>query len=207
MPKTEPSTAAKGVFVSLQAPDHGDDLVGGHRATGVLVDEDLVIVPHLPQSTITDLGQSVVVLVPLPVPTAGPAEVAKVAQVEVHAVKGTTKKSVFGVVRLASPTSLPVATSASPTSMKRALDVANGSGGMWPALVEGKDGVRIFRPSPSRVLSQVVELTALGERPAVKVVSYRNPGDFSLSWCAFVPWCEPGGGILRPPRDVDVHWM
>jgi hypothetical protein len=204
---TQELIGPKGVFVSLQAPDHGHDLVRGHRASGVLVDRDLVIVPQLAQKLIPECGGYEVLLVPMPVPTAGPAEVAQVSSVEVHAVKGAKKRTMFGVLRLASPTSLPVVNGAEPTPIELALKVAKEGGTMWPTLVPGKDGMRFFRPSPARVLSQVVETEALGRGPGVKMITYRTPNDFALSWCSVVPWCEPGGSGLPLPPDVHVDWL
>ena len=197
---------ANGVLVSLQVPGDHDDLVAHHRATGVLVDQDLVLVPELPRKLLGEIGSYVVLLVPLPVADACPAEVVRPSYFEAHELDGGNDL-VFLVVRLARPTALPPVSSLPlPPGEQLGAEALKHGGRIWPILEAAGLPLAGLHEDPSSVLSQVVDRLEAESPRAVKLISHRSPEAYGLSLCDIVPWCEPGVVVYKPPRD-HVTWV
>jgi hypothetical protein len=159
-------TETADVLVSLQTRGSEDDPVRGHRAQGVLVAPDLVLVPSLPRDAARG-GEEFDVLF------AGPArepERIPAAYTVAHGPAGDDDAALTAFVRLVRPASYPVhkpSDRPSPRTLRFAVqdqDVA--------------DTLRKLPPTPP-----ATPLTGL------QLVLHRSPEVAGGDICDWVPWC------------------
>ncbi|HMC09012.1 MAG TPA: hypothetical protein VKL22_06815 [Actinomycetota bacterium] len=178
------SRAGRGVFVSLQAPDPDLTPVEGHRATGFLVDRDIVLVPDLDQSLLYEAGTYEVLIVPAR--SREPrAERIKVAYVEAQGLEdGNGEVAAF--FHLSRPSGFFVA---SPPPFRdgglaAALQAHDGS--LRSALEEAG-----FAPEPStdpaEALSDLRNTGPASEVPVVRASFHSSVAVFGISICDICP--------------------
>jgi hypothetical protein len=183
------------LFVSLQAPMPAGTAIEAHRAAGMLLSPELVLVPRLPLDLVEEAHEFHVLIVGAPSLEGRAVERLGISYLEAHGREGDDDNYAL-VIELARPSSFRVGTRATIRSGDLGEQLQARAGDVWRSL--GDLGVA-GPGSPDDVEKALGDLpgaTIGGRAPDARVVPHDGFDLVAWSLCAWVPFCHP----RRPDR-------